>query len=218
MTTSKKEDFPVNDSKLFIEGPVGILEAQTTSSLENGVTGVICHPHPLMGGMMSNKVVTTVARAFKEMGLRTVRFNFRGVGESAGQYAEGLGETDDLLAVLQWVKDTRSNDAIWLAGFSFGAYVALRAANVWPIAQLVTIAPAVHLRDCKTLPEPTCPWLLIQGENDEVVDPNDVFSWAASKTKPPKLVRMSGAGHFFHGRLVELREILIAELKGALLR
>ena len=189
---------------LSLPGPAGALEALTACpppQNETGATVVICHPHPLYGGTLHNKVVHTLARVFVELGLRSVRFNFRGVGQSAGSFANGLGETDDLLAVIEWVRIRRPQDRIWLAGFSFGAYVALRTAAGAQVAGLVTVAPAVHLYDFAALQLPACPWLLIQGEADEVVPVETVRTWLAGIAKQPEVLFLPGVGHFFHQRL-----------------
>lgn len=189
---------------------IEIVETLGTSD----ITAIICHPHSLMGGTMNNKVVTTLARAFSELGLHTVRFNFRGVGESKGVYDAGIGETHDVLAVWDWVKARRPQDQIWLAGFSFGAFVSFRAASLRTPAQLVSIAPPVHNFnfDFSSISRPSCPWLVVQGDQDEVVDPQLVFDWIKTFDPPPKLITMEGATHFFHGRLVELRHLLVEAL------
>lgn len=198
---------------LALQGPVGAIEALTACpalDTETGATAVICHPHPLYGGTMHNKVVHSLSRAFVDLGLRSVRFNFRGVGQSAGKFANGDGETDDLLAVIEWVRVHRPQDRIWLAGFSFGAYVALRAAARAQVAGLVTVAPAVHLYDFAALQLPTCPWLLIQGEADEVVPVERVRAWLAGIAVRPEVLFVPGVGHFFHQRLNEVSGALHA--------
>ncbi len=208
------EQFPMGETKVILSGPAGKLETLTSEphgGIKN-IVAIVCHPHPLFGGTMHNKVVYTIARAFKEMKLRTVRFNFRGVGESDGSYAEGIGETDDLLSVLNWVKHCRPQDEIWLAGFSFGCYVAVRGAQVATIRQLLTVAPAVESFDFKSLPRPACPWLVIQGGQDEIVSSQAVYAWCATLQPPPKLIRIEEAGHFFHGKLLELRHAITTSL------
>lgn len=210
--------FPEGETTVSLQGPVGNLELLTEVPHEpaKSITAVICHPHSLFGGTMHNKVVSTLARAFKDLGLRTVRFNFRGVGASEGSYDAGKGETEDLLAILHWVQQVRPNDVIWLAGFSFGSYVAARGAHLWPVAQLVCVAPpVVNFNFAELVPFP-CPWLVVQGDQDEVVAPDAVFNWLASLAEPPQLIKMIGVGHFFHRRLIELRELLIAALKDRL--
>ena len=157
---------------------------------------------------MDNKVVTTTARAMRDLNVTAVRFNFRGVGKSEGSFDQGKGETEDLSAVLQWVQKTSPGAAIWLAGFSFGAYVAYKATAKFPVARCVLIAPPVTNFAFDSLPVPQIPWCVIQGDKDEVIAPEAVFNWVKSLQPPPRLVVLEGASHFFHGRLVELREIL----------
>ncbi|MFN7385654.1 MAG: alpha/beta hydrolase [Lysobacteraceae bacterium] len=200
--------FPTVSGPLSLAGPAGVIEAAVelpkAEDVRRGVA-VIGHPHPPDGGTMNNKVVTTIARALAESGIASVRFNFRGVGHSDGEYDEGRGETLDYLAVAQWLHAQRPNDALWLAGFSFGSWVALRAARQLPVQQMVCIAPPVGFRDFTGVPAPPCPWLVVQGDADDVVDPQAVFDWAAAADPAPTVVRMADAGHYFHGRLVDLR-------------
>ena len=158
---------------------------------------------------MSNKVVTTVARAFARLGADAVRFNFRGVGKSSGKYADGIGERDDVLAVVDWCRERWPGRRLYLGGFSFGAAVAAAvAAGVAP-AGLVTVAPPVHLLPADFV-APSCPWLLIHGDADDVVPVRPVLDWCARLPKPPRVVLMPGAGHFFHGRLPALTEAVNA--------
>lgn len=171
---------------------------------------VICHPHPQHGGTMNNKVVNYLAKSFNEMGFATVRFNFRGVGASEGQYGHGEGETDDALAAVEWMKHRFPNSALWLGGFSFGSYTALRASNqLEDVAGLITVAPAVNLFDFRTLSLPSCPWLVVQGDQDEIVPCVDVLAWANELVQRPSMIRMKGAGHFFHGRMNDLKTTLV---------
>lgn len=209
--------FPETETHFLLEGPAGQLEVVAAPgknvSPTKAITVVICHPHPLYGGTMNNKVVTTLVRTFKELGLNTVRFNFRGVGKSEGSFGEGKGEVDDLLAVIDWVKQVRPSDTIWLAGFSFGGFIAGTVATQIPVAQLVTVAPQVsRFIEAKT-PPITVPWILIQGEKDEVISPEETFAWYETLNPKPILIRMPDAGHFFHGKLVELRERLQGVLR-----
>jgi alpha/beta superfamily hydrolase len=196
---------------VLLPGPAGALELACTlpdeGSARRGVA-IIAHPHPLQGGTMHNKVVTITERALLELGLATVRFNFRGAGRSEGAHDNGVGETDDLVAIAQWARAQRPGDALWLAGFSFGSYVTLRAAGSVQPAQLVLIAPPVGRWDFAGVAAPACPWLIVQGEDDEVVDANAVFAWAATLQPPAQLIRMPETGHFFHRRLMDLRGAL----------
>jgi uncharacterized protein len=191
---------------VVIEGPVGPIEAIVEDpELPATAVAVICHPHPLQGGTMNNKVVHTLARACNECSMPSVRFNYRGVGNSAGQYDNGNGETDDAMAVIAWATSRWPNRALYLAGFSFGGGVALRAAVRTDTARLITVAPAAA-RSPAPLVLPACPWLLIQGDADDVIDPVMVLEWVNTLSIKPQVRVMAGAGHFFHGRLIELRE------------
>jgi len=200
--------FPDVATQFRLPGPAGAIEVATDippADVARAGTVVICHPNPIQGGTMTNKVVTTLERALRELGLATVRFNFRGVGASQGTFDNGAGETDDGLAVARWVQAVRAHDQLWMAGFSFGSYVATRVAGMLAVRQLITVAPAVTKWDFHSLPVPACPWLVIQGEADEVVLPNEVYDFVATTQPRPDLVRFPDTGHFFHGRLIELR-------------
>ncbi len=208
---SRPTAFPAEATVLLLPGPAGAIElacALPEPGTARAGTAVICHPHPLQGGTMHNKVVTIIERALRELGLATVRFNFRGVGASEGSYDEGNGESDDLAAIVGWVREVRPDDVVWLAGFSFGSYVALRNAQRLDAAVLVTVAPPVGRWDFSQITLPECPWLVVQGEEDEVVDPAAVFEWIDTLAEPPQLVRMPETGHFFHRRLMDLRGLL----------
>ena len=162
---------------------------------------------------MHNKVAYILARAFNDMGAVSLRFNFRGVGASAGTFDNGEGESGDALAAMDWLQARHPGLPLWLGGFSFGAYVALRAQSQRPLGRLVTVAPAVERFATGPIVPPTCPWLLVQGDADDVVPPGGVLAWAAAQLQPPKLVILEGAGHFFHGRLNELRAAVSAAFR-----
>lgn len=209
--TRQPEAFPTQRTEFFLRGPAGLIECVSDvpeAGDERPATIVICHPHPQHGGTMHNKVVTVLERSMRELGLRTVRFNFRGVGLSEGRFDDGYGETDDLFAVTEWVRRTREHDQLWLGGFSFGAYIALRAAQNLQLGQLISIAPAVLRYGFQELAHPGCPWLIVQGDEDDVVFMDDVTEWVATIEPRPDLVVMHGAGHFFHRRLMDLRGLL----------
>ncbi|MBP6596697.1 MAG: alpha/beta hydrolase [Arenimonas sp.] len=200
--------FPAESGPLLLPGPAGMLELMIDlpePGQERAGVAVVCHPNPPDGGTLHNKVVTMTARALTELGLAAVRFNFRGVGQSQGSFDQGRGETLDLLAVTDWLKKVRAGDALWLAGFSFGSWVALQGARHLPVKQMISIAPPVGLREFAGVLPPPCPWLLIQGEADDLVDPEAVYAWVASLRDKPTLVRMPDTGHFFHRRLMDLR-------------
>lgn len=201
-------DFPDVPGPLTLRGAAGAIEA-VADLPEPGEaragTAIVCHPHPLHGGTLHNKVVTIMERSLRELGLRTLRFNFRGVGASEGTHDDGNGETEDLVAIARWVQAARPRDALWLAGFSFGAAVVARASLSLPCAQLVTVAPPVDKYGFERCPPPACPWLLIQGEDDDIVVPAQVYAYVEKLEHPPALVKMPGAGHFFHRKLMDLR-------------
>jgi len=199
-----------------LTGPAGTLEALIeVPPVAPRYFAVVCHPHPLHGGTFQNKVVFMLARTLLQQGVAAIRFNFRGVGASAGQFDEGSGEVADALAVVQYGRARWPNAGLVLAGFSFGGMVAAQATAIARPQWLVTVAPAIRLLT-RPLPQPACPWLLIQGEADDVVDPQQVSAWAASFTPPPTLKLLPGVGHFFHGRLQDLQQTVAAELPAAL--
>lgn len=209
--------FPTEAATVLLQGDAGALElacAVPDPALARTGVAVICHPHPLQGGggSMTNKVVTTLERSLLDLGLATVRFNFRGVGRSEGVHDDGVGETDDLIRIARWAREQRPGDALWLAGFSFGSYVAMRGAAALDPAQMILVAPPAGRWDFARLAAPRCPWLIVQGEADDVVDPAAVYAWAATLQPPPTVVRLPDTGHFFHRRLLELRDAVKAQL------
>ncbi len=170
---------------------------------------ICCHPHPLFGGTMTNKVVHTIAKTFSQMGVPALRYNFRGVGKSEGTHDEGIGESKDLLELCDQVKASWPEQALWLAGFSFGSWVAARCANQAGASQLLSIAPPVQYFDVNN-DMADCPWLVLMGEEDDVVDPIEVFNWVDTQHRPPKLIKFAGTGHFFHGQIVNMSKVLQA--------
>lgn len=206
---------PPRAERLRIAGPAGDIEALVEIPAEmpaEGDTrrfGVVCHPHPLHGGTLDNKVVYTLARAFVELGAPSIRFNFRGVGASAGQYDEGRGETADALAVIAYGRERWPGASLWLAGFSFGGAVAVRAAAQARPEQLVTVAPGITRVAMEGVASPPGSWLIVQGDADDVVDPAEVREWASRQSPAPEVRLLPGAGHFFHGRLHELRQVVL---------
>ncbi|HEY4083672.1 MAG TPA: alpha/beta fold hydrolase [Burkholderiaceae bacterium] len=193
--------------KRLVPGPAGQLElALDKPAADVPVKGLalICHPNPTQGGTMDNKVVQTLARAFLQMGWRTVRFNFRGIGQSEGVWDEGRGEVDDALAALQATRE--SGETLILAGFSFGGYVASQAAlRIEDKAQrLVLVGPATSRFDTAPVPPDT---LVIQGEVDDVVPLQAVLDWARPQSLP--VVVVPGVGHFFHGQLPLLKNLVV---------
>lgn len=216
---SAPEAFPDESTTLSLPGPAGSLEVLAEPpkpDKRRPAVAIICHPLPTHGGTLRNKVVHMTARSLRELGLYTVRFNFRGVGNSEGEFDNGFGETDDLLAVAEWVRQVLPDCEIWLAGFSFGSYVAARAAQKLKIRQLISIAPPVHHYDFDALERPDCAWLIIQGDEDDVVPPDAVFKWAEDIEPEPQVVKMEEADHFFHRRLMDLRGVIKNGVKSQL--
>ncbi|MBC7991702.1 MAG: alpha/beta hydrolase [Rhizobacter sp.] len=193
--------------RVSIAGPAGAIECAVDepSTPPNGVV-VVCHPHPQHGGTMDNKVAQTLARAFVQLGLRSVRFNFRGVGGSAGVWDDGRGEIDDALAVIAAHRDAAL--PLVLAGFSFGAYVASEAAQRLPAGakatRLVLVGPSTQKQQMPPVPDDT---LVIHGEADDVVPLSATLDWARPQALPVTVI--PGAGHFFHGQLTLLKNLVV---------
>ncbi len=196
-------------SSQLIDGPAGPLEVQFEHPdvVRYEPVVVICHPHSQYGGSMSNKVVHMLAKLALSLGLRVLRFNFRGVGQSAGSFSHGLGEQSDCLAVLDWLQREEATP-IWLAGFSFGAFVAylshLHAAN---LEQLTLVAPPVRMFEFAQNQPVTIPWAILQGKQDEITDYQAVEQWvwpflsdAYSGTRP-QFHLLDEVDHFFNGKL-----------------
>ena len=190
--------------KFSIPGTVGNLEGIThlPDSAPRAIA-VVAHPLPTMEGTMENKVVTTLAKTFAELGIVALRFNFRGVGASEGVYDEGNGEVDDAIAVVKYGLHEYGDLPLILSGFSFGGYVQARAAQSLHPQRMVLVAPAVGRFAMPDVPLDT---LVIHGDQDEVVPPDEVMRWAQPQHLP--IVIMSRTGHYFHGRLLELKEIV----------
>jgi uncharacterized protein len=170
---------------------------------------IVAHPLPTMGGSMENKVVTTLAKAFVELGFIALRFNFRGVGASTGAFDGGIGEIDDILAVVRYAQQQHGVLPLVLSGFSFGGFIQARAAQHVNPHQLVLVAPAVGRYEVPHVPHNT---LLIHGELDEVIPLSDVLDWARPQHLP--IVVLPEAGHFFHGRLNQLKQIVLHHYRG----
>ena len=204
---AKFQYLPLHPSTLsteLIDGPVGAIDVALNDpgASRRGIA-LIAHPHPLQGGTRDNKVVTTLARAFFSLGYCAARPNFRGVGASAGVHDQGIGETDDLLAVAKHLHTRFGTLPILLAGFSFGSYVQTRVARRLAAERLALIAPAVNRFDAEPVPEDT---LVVHGEADDVVPLEAVFTWARPQNLP--IVVIPGGEHFFHGRLGQLQKIV----------
>jgi alpha/beta superfamily hydrolase len=193
--------------RVSIAGPAGAIECaiDEPASAPVGVA-VVCHPHPQHGGTMDNKVAQTLARAFVQLGLRAVRFNFRGVGGSQGEWDDGRGEVDDALAVIAAHRD--ASLPLVLGGFSFGGYVAAEAAHRLPAEAkpkwLALVAPSTQKQQVAAVPEGT---FVVHGEADDVVPLSATLDWARPQALP--VVVVPGAGHFFHGQLPLLKNLVV---------
>jgi hypothetical protein len=191
----------------MLDGPAGKLEAILESPVDGELRGsvVICHPHPQHGGTMENKVVHMLARAFVGKRMAALRFNYRGVGQSDGTYDEGNGELHDAIAATRWLQQRHPGLPLWLSGFSFGAALAIRLAMQLPAVGLVSVAPAVSRFAAGLDRQPDCPWLIIQGDSDELVDVDETIEWVNGLAPGPELQVFDDTDHFFHGRLLRLR-------------
>ncbi len=209
--------------KIVINGQTGALQAAWHPVKDSEDVLIICHPHPLYDGTMDNKVVTTVARSYLDLGINVLRFNFRGVGQSEGQYGEITGEVQDCQSVLSWLVQHHKVKRLFLAGFSFGAYIAAKTAfdlkhgdsEVSPkfiMEHLLLVAPSVINSPFDQATPLVCPTTVIMGGQDEVVPFEAVSDWSEALYPPAQFIDMPEASHFFHGQLVLLKQ----EVKGTL--
>jgi alpha/beta superfamily hydrolase len=211
MPTPKK--FSITGAAGSLEGVVHLPDGEARA------IAVLAHPLPTMGGTMDNKVVTTLAKTFVELGFAALRFNFRGVGNSEGEFDSGNGETEDVLAIVRHARQEYGDLPLILSGFSFGGYVQARVAqHLHPHPhRLVLIAPAVGrsvplFKNSTGMPPVRHDTLLVHGELDEVVPLADVLHWARPLHLP--IVVLPEAGHFFHGRLNQLKQIVLHAFNG----
>lgn len=193
-----------------ITGPVGKLEAILSIPDSENITGIvmICHPNPQQEGTMYNKVVTTLARGFHKLGFASIRFNYRGVGNSEGSYGNVTGEIKDAECVVNYLLDKYPKQKLWLAGFSFGSYIAASISQMVDAVGLILVAPAVGLLSFNEFTWINERVYVIQGDSDEVVDAEAVGNWVKQNNEI-KLKILPGAGHFFHGRLIEIEKIVL---------
>jgi len=209
----------MQEQALFINGPAGRLEAvfvQPEHWQPADPISICCHPHPLHGGTLHNKVVHTLARTCLELGSAVLRFNFRGVGKSEGEFAQGEGEQADLLAIVEWLQQQYPESPLWLGGFSFGAYVVVMAhAQIQP-QRLVLVAPAVDMYpQMQEVLVEVRDWILAQGGQDEIVSPAAVADWLKRQPHKPRLIWLEDAGHFFHGQLTRLQQRILSAWRPA---
>ncbi len=205
-------DFPTERTELTLSGAVGPLEVVVDvpepDELSDDAVAIICHGLPATGGSVYGRVTHLIDKSLRQLGLRTIRFNFRSVGDSAGEHDNGDGETDDLLLVGQWVKQHFPQAELWLAGYDFGSYVTARAATELACKHLIAVAPPVAQFDFGAIDRPPCHWLVIHGDEDEHTPIDAVQSWVDESEDPPHLIVMTEAGHKFHRRLMDLRGVI----------
>ena len=200
--------------ELFIPGPRGRLEARHAGAADpSSPVAVVLHPHPLHGGTMNNKVAYAIFRSLVEAGCHTVRFNFRGVGRSCGEHAGGDGEVEDAQAVVDWMQRRHpESSTTWIAGFSFGAWIAARVLMTRrDIGRFVLVAPGATTRDWSFPGQVPADGLVIQGSADTIVDPDDVAALAASLASHTRSLRfemIEGAGHFFENDMETMRGLI----------
>ncbi len=211
---------------LFLEGPAGRLEALLNTGADKAThAGVVCHPHPLFGGTMHNKVVFHTMKALNSFGFPVLRFNFRGTGLSQGEHDKGSGESEDVRTALDWL-DAKFHLPIVFAGFSFGAAVGLRAACAdarvravigvgTPVAPVAANAEEPRVYTFDFMQDCTKPKLFVSGARDQFGPRAKLEELVASAPEPKRLVLIEGADHFFEGRLRELREAIEAWVKEA---
>ena len=205
------------ETPVFIEGPCGPLQALSLDVPEARGIALICHPNPVQGGTMLNKVVSTLQRTARDAGLATLRFNYRGVGNSAGSHDMTNGEVDDAEAVAHWLRARYPQLPLTLLGFSFGGFVAaslggrLESQGI-ELAQLIMVAPAVGRLSEENQPAQHCPLVVIQPQDDEVIEPQTVYAWSAGLGRAHELLKVAECGHFFHGKLTDLKDLLLPRL------
>ncbi|WP_282346734.1 alpha/beta fold hydrolase [Pseudomonas sp. PS01301] len=205
----------IRETAVFIDGPQGPLEALYLDTADATGIALICHPNPVQGGTMLNKVVSTLQRTARDAGMLTLRFNYRGVGASAGSHDMGSGEVGDAWAVARWLRAKHPELPLTILGFSFGGFVAATLAGRLEaegeaVQQLFMVAPAV-MRLTERLPQQAT-LTVIQPDADEVVDPQLVYDWSDKLERPHELLKVAECGHFFHGKLTDLKDLLLPRL------
>ncbi len=199
--------------EVMFNGPEGRIEGRYHHSEKNNPPiALVLHPHPSHGGTMNNKVVTTLSRLFSDRGIASLRFNFRGVGASEGVYDQGVGESEDMMLLAHTWLNEYPDARLWFAGFSFGSYVAYRAAAQMPHAALITVAPSVQHYDYDAYAPQPSPWIVVHGDQDEIVPYRAVVDFLLPFGKTITLLSFENTGHFFHGMLIPLKARLTEAL------
>uniref|UniRef100_A0A7C1X454 Alpha/beta hydrolase n=1 Tax=Pseudomonas graminis TaxID=158627 RepID=A0A7C1X454_9PSED len=207
----------MRETPVFIDGPAGQLEALYLDLDEPKGIALICHPNPVQGGTMLNKVISTLQRTARDAGLITLRFNYRGVGASAGSSDMGEGEVDDAQAAASWLRAKHLDLPMTLFGFSFGGFVAATLggrleAEGETLKHLFMVAPAVmRIANVDALAQKGA-LTIIQPDTDEVVDPQLVYDWSDKLPRPHELLKVAECGHFFHGKLTDLKDLILPRL------
>ncbi len=202
-------------------GHIQVLLSYPKNFASNASLGIICHPHPLYGGSLQNKVVHMINAGFNALGMATLRFNFRGVGESEGVFDEGIGETEDVLLLIEWFLRQHPGHTLCLAGFSFGSYVVTRVVHTLMeqkkadktdsllLQKVVLVAPPLNVFSFQPQMPKLMDWMVIQGGKDEIVNPSEVTQWVQQQAYPPKYIYLDDADHFFHSKVRYIRECII---------
>jgi len=202
--------------KIFIQGPDGVLQSLYHPGKQGRPAVVMCHPHPLYGGTMRNKVVYWMARAFEDAGCSVLRFNFRGVEQSEGEWDEGSGESDDARAALDWMNEVYPESPLWLAGFSFGCYAGLQAARMDDrVEHMFAVAPAVNLWPFSFMIGENRPITVVAGTADEIV-PFDEIERSVKGKSNIHFCPIEGAGHFFPQHMKQMTESLMQDVRAEL--
>jgi|SaaInl5LU_22_DNA_1037371.scaffolds.fasta_scaffold05187_7 uncharacterized protein len=212
-------EFNPQEAEYLVPGAAGPIQCKTRAGAsekrkQGDPIAIICHPHPLYEGTMDNKVVTTLARVFRDQGIDQLRFNFRGVGKSEGSHDNMIGESEDLELLMDMLSKQQGGQRFILAGFSFGSGVAsIVTQRRNDIDHLVMVAPPIGKYESAYSDSYPCPVSIYQGSADDVVEPQLVTYWAAGIKTPSQLSWFEDVGHFFHGRLIDLSQSVVVELR-----
>ena len=202
---------------LLLDGPCGPLEALYLDLPDARGLALLCHPNPVQGGTMLNKVVSTLQRTARDAGYSTLRFNYRGVGQSAGSHDMAGGEVDDAEAIALWLRAQQPQLPLSMLGFSYGGFVAAALAGRLEaqgqvVERLFMVAPAVQRLQAPERLSEHAVLTVIQPEQDEVIDPTVVFAWSQALPRPHELLKVAECGHFFHGKLTDLKDVVLPRL------